>query len=172
MENVSNILNEILEAKEKRARTQRELLSMFKTTLISFTLNIPGAEKNSESFSELHKIGCCLLEEELEKRGVKIVHKIINTSAAGNEAYLNVDGNAISVKEITIDIEEKHKLGRVFDFDVFTKDGEQISRTELGLSERKCLLCNDNAKVCGRGRKHSLDDLLYKIHKLIDDYNN
>lgn len=168
MENLSSILNEILEAKEKRAKTQRELLNIFRTTLISFTLNIPGAEKNNESFSKVHQIGCCLLEEKLEKQGIKIVHKMINTSAAGSEAFFSIDAAAADVKKVTVSIEENHKLGRLFDFDVFNISGEQISRTQLGLSERKCLLCSENAKVCARSKKHDINVVLNKLYEIIN----
>lgn len=170
MKSTSNILDEILEAKEKRAQIQKELLNMFKATLISFTLNIPGAEKNNESFAKLHKKGICLLEEELKKHNVEILYKMLNNSAAGAEAFLNVDADALIVKRITVSIEENHKLGRLFDFDVFTKTGEQISRTDLGVSERKCLLCGENAKVCGRSRKHPVEELLNKVYELMDEF--
>ncbi|MFC6604239.1 citrate lyase holo-[acyl-carrier protein] synthase [Ectobacillus funiculus] len=64
-------------------------------------------------------------------------------------------------------IEEKNKVGRLFDFDVFTNKMEQISRSQLGLNERMCLVCNDSAKVCGRSRKHSTEELLEKLYGLI-----
>jgi holo-ACP synthase len=170
MKGTSNTLNEILEAKEKRMQIQKELLNMFKTTLISFTLNIPGAEKNNESFAKLYNKGICLLEEELKECNMEILHKMLNISAAGPEAFLNVNADALAVKRATVFIEENHELGRLFDFDVFTETGNQISRTELGLPERKCLLCNDNAKVCGRGRRHSTEELLNKIYELMDEF--
>ena len=94
----------------------------------------------------------------------------LNVSAAGPEAFLNVNADAFAVKKVTVFIEENHELGRLFDFDVFTKTGEQISRTELDFPERKCLLCNNNAKVCGRSRRHSTEELLNKIYELIDEF--
>ncbi|WP_411682266.1 citrate lyase holo-[acyl-carrier protein] synthase [Clostridium thailandense] len=172
MSKESGVLEEILKAREKRARMQRELINIYRTTLISFTLNVPGAEKNNPSFTKIHKIGIYLLEEELKKQNIKLVHKIVQITADGDEAFLNVNSDSLSVKKITAAIEENHELGRLFDFDVFNVKGEQFSRRELGLPERKCLLCNDSAKVCGRSRKHSVDELLNKIYELIDCYSN
>ena len=72
---------------------------------------------------------------------------------------------------MTVAIEEKNEVGRLFDFDVFTIKMEQVSRSQIGLKERKCLLCNDSAKVCGRSRKHSTEDFLNKINRLLYKYN-
>jgi holo-ACP synthase len=41
MNKESGVLEEILKAREKRARTQRELINIYRTTLISFTLAHP-----------------------------------------------------------------------------------------------------------------------------------
>jgi holo-ACP synthase len=172
MNKESRVLEEILKAREKRAKTQRELINIYRTTLISFTLNVPGAEKNNPSFTKIHEIGIHLLEEELRKQNIKLIHKIVQITADGDEAFLTVGSDSLSVKRITTAIEEKHELGRLFDFDVFNINGEQVSRIELGLPERKCLLCNDSAKVCGRSRKHSVDELLNKVYELIDYYSN
>lgn len=167
MKEESLILKEILEAREKRVKLQKELTNIFRTTLISFTLNIPGAQKNCADFKKVHELGDSLLEEELKKQNIKIIHKVVNSTAAGIEAFLNVDEDVMLIKRITVSIEEKHKLGRLFDMDVLSKNGELISRSQLGLPERKCLLCNDSAKICGRSRKHSVEDLLNKIRKLV-----
>lgn len=172
MRNESLILNEILNARENRANTQKELIDRFKTTLVSFTLNIPGAEKNSPIFTRVHKEGIYLLEEELRKQNIKILYKVTRNSAAGAEAFIIVDADSLSIKKVTVSIEELNETGRLFDFDVFNTRMEQISRSQIGLNERKCLVCNDSAKVCGRSRKHSTEELLVKIDQLIDKYKN
>lgn len=77
----------------------------------------------------------------------------------------------MNLKKITVSIEEKNELGRLFDFDVLNTKGENISRIQIGLQERKCLLCNENAKGCGRSRKHSIDDLLNKVNQIIKNFN-
>ena len=171
MNNESLILKEILEARENRAKTQRELINIFRTTVVSFTLNIPGAQKRNSIFTKVHEKGIYLLEEELGKQNINIVGQIVKSTAAGDEAFFTVDVDPINAKKITASIENKNELGRLFDFDVFTAEGEQVSRMEIGLSERKCILCNKSAKVCGRSRKHSIDELLNKIYQIIKDHN-
>jgi holo-ACP synthase len=168
MNKEEQVLNEILNAREKRAELQRELINIYKNTLISFTLNIPGVEKHNPTFNKIHESGILLLEEELDKKNIKLIHKIVQTTADGDEAFLIVDAGPWCVKRITTSIEESHRFGRLFDYDVLNKNGEQVSRSGIGLHERKCLLCNNNAKACGRSRKHSVDELLNKIYEMID----
>ena len=169
MNNESLILKEILEARENRAKTQSELISIFRVTLVSFTLNIPGPKKSSSIFTKIHEKGIDLLEEKLGEQNINIVGKIVRSTAAGDEAFFTVDVEPRRVKKITSSIEEKHKLGKLFDFDVFDVKGEQIGRSEIGLPERKCLLCNESAKICARSRKHPIEELLNRINKLIEE---
>src|SRR5690349_21525265 len=154
MKNESVILNEILDARETRANTQKELIDRYKTTSVSFTLNIPGPEKNIPIFTKVHEEGIYLVEEELQNQHKKILYKITRNTASGAEAFMVIDADPLDVKKITVFIEEKNEVGRLFDFDVFSNKMEQISRSQLGLNERMCLVCNDSAKVCGRSRKH------------------
>ncbi|NRY63176.1 citrate lyase holo-[acyl-carrier protein] synthase [Clostridium beijerinckii] len=168
MNKKEQVIEEILNAREKRAEMQRELINIYKNTLISFTLNIPGVEKHNPTFTKIHENGIELLEEELEKQNIKLLHKIVQTTADGDEAFLVVDADQWRVKRVTTSIEENHKLGRLFDFDVINVNGEQVSRSGIGLHSRKCLLCNNSAKACGRSRNHSVSELLYKIYELID----
>jgi len=166
------ILREILEARERRARTQIELMNTFRMPLVSFTLNIPGKDKNSYIYIKVHEMGIYLLEEELGKLNINIVSKMVRNTTAGAEAFLSINMDPMHLKKITVSIEEKNELGRLFDFDVLNTKGENISRIQIGLQERKCLLCNENAKGCGRSRKHSIDDLLNKVNQIIKNYND
>lgn len=162
------VLEEILDAREKRVEKQKELLNIYQNTLISFTLNIPGVEKQNSTFTKIHKKGIELLEEELSKQNIELLCKIVQATADGDEAFLVVDAGPWVIKRITTSIEEKHKLGRLFDFDVINKDGEQLSRSGIGLHLRTCLLCNNSAKACGRSRSHSVSELLDKIYEIAD----
>jgi holo-ACP synthase len=53
---------------------------------------------------------------------------------------------------------------------VIDSDGRLLSRRELGLPAVQCLICQQDAHVCARGRAHSLDLLLMKLHEAIDSY--
>ena len=59
----------------------------------------------------------------------------------------------------------------ILDIDVMDKDGA-VSRCELGLDARKCLICDEDAKVCARSQKHSMEELLAKVKELCYDEAN
>ncbi len=71
------------------------------------------------------------------------------------------------VKKITVDLEENHPLGRLFDIDVYDADGAAVSRQELGVPGRKCLICHEDAKACGRSRTHSVEELQRRVYEII-----
>lgn len=167
-----NILKfqEILEGREKRARLQKKLLETYNTPLVSFTLNIPGPEKNNPELKRIHYIGGRILEEALKTRSVPLIYSDSNESAAGFEKFFCIDWDAVSIKKLTVTIEEENDLGRLFDFDVFDENGQQINRQSLGLQGRKCLLCHEKPAICSRNGKHTLEELLKAVYGIIKDY--
>jgi holo-ACP synthase len=76
----------------------------------------------------------------------------------------------LEVKVRTVEIENSHPLGRLIDIDVFKPDGIALSRTELGLSQRKCYLCNDVAHNCVRSHKHSTEEIIEYIENKYINY--
>jgi holo-ACP synthase CitX len=55
---------------------------------------------------------------------------------------------------------------RVLDIDVITAAGP-ISRRDIGLEPRRCLLCAGDAKTCARERKHSPEELRERVRQLL-----
>ena len=78
--------------------------------------------------------------------------------------------SAAQAKEVTVEIEEKHPLGRLMDIDVIGPDGVPVSRTGDGHPQRRCLICNDDARACMRAATHSVTELLAKIHSMTEAY--
>lgn len=66
--------------------------------------------------------------------------------------------------------EERHLLGRLFDFDVLRPDGTKVSRQELGFPERTCLICSSPAFICGRSRTHSAQELIDREIQMMEDF--
>ncbi len=164
------LLNEILEGKEKRALIQKELLENYKKVLISCTLNIPGMYKIKKTYKKAHTIEVSALEKQLKDNGINIIYKKANISKAGYETFIVVDCDLKTAKEITIAIEENNELGRLFDLDVFDKDQNQLSRSDLGYKKRKCLICSEDAVICAREKTHSIEEVLKKVDELIKNY--
>jgi holo-ACP synthase CitX len=88
----------------------------------------------------------------------------------GYEALFVVRTDALETKRKACDIEDGHPLGRLFEMDVITEEGIPLSREAIGRDPRKCLLCEQDARVCMRDRSHALLDLQDKINEMIEKY--
>jgi holo-ACP synthase len=163
---------DILNSREERANKQFELLKKYPNTLISFTLNIPGIIKNSKLYTHIHENGMNTLVSTLKYKNINIFNIETCNKKTGSEGFISVDSNPVAIKELTVDIEDNHPLGRVFDIDVFDKNHNQISRSNLNLDSRKCLICSKDAQVCMREKNHTYEELINKIEVLAKDYLN
>ena len=161
---------ELLLSREKRSQKQMELIEQYGMTLISFTLNIPGAVKSSELLSKVQKKGMDLLHGVCESNHIPIVFEEYFYSKTGDEAYLVVNHCAIDMKKNTSKIENEHALGRIFDIDVFDAQGLQISRDCIGESKRKCIICEKDTLFCRRTKRHSSEEVLEKYNQIILKY--
>ena len=161
-------LTEMLEAREKRAWQQRELLKRGRT-MICFTMNIAGPIKNSPLIGSGYDLGKRLLLGQLDVAGVAVSDFEEVREKTGNECILLVDAEPLTVKAITAELEDHAPIGRLFDMDVLRPDGSKVERQELGLPGRKCLLCGESAQVCARSRKHSVAELQAKTREILQE---
>lgn len=160
-------LEAVLENRERRAARQRELIAQGAGCLVSFTLNIPGEVKQFPMAHAAFREGLAALHDAL---GTQIVREDTVRLPTGSEALLIVDGAPTSVKDQTVAIEDAHLLGRLFDMDVLDAGGMSLSRRTLGAPPRRCLICNRDAKLCGRSRAHSMDALRLEVARRLDGY--
>lgn len=159
-------LTEMLEAREKRAWRQRELLKLGRT-MICFTMNIAGPIKNSPLIGSGYDLGKQLLLGQLDVAGVAVSDFEEVREKTGNECILLADAEPLAVKAITAELEDCAPIGRLFDMDVLRPDGSKVERQELGLPGRRCLLCGESAQVCARSRKHSVEELQAKTREIL-----
>ena len=159
-------LTEMLEAREKRAWRQRELLKLGRT-MICFTMNIAGPIKNSPLIGSGYDLGKRLLLGQLDVAGVAVSDFEEVREKTGNECILLTDAEPLAVKAITAELEDCAPIGRLFDMDVLRPDGSKVERQELGLPGRRCLLCGESAQVCARSRKHSVEELQAKTREIL-----
>ena len=159
-------MNKILDAREKRANHILELMNEFKQkTIVIIKTNVPGANKNPRNmgfichyFSEIFK----------EAFGKKILYSQKIKSFDGDYFYFVVSDVGKIVKEKTIAIEELNSLGRLIDIDVFNESS--ITREDINRKARKCLICDNDAHICSRNKKHSESELFNEINKIINDF--
>ena len=85
----------------------------------------------------------------------------------GDELCLLTDLEPLEVKRLMTQIEEDGALGRLFDIDVMTAESPKISRQQLSLPPRRCLLCEQQAAVCARSQAHDIRQLQSRTVKII-----
>ncbi|MFL2101427.1 citrate lyase holo-[acyl-carrier protein] synthase [Desemzia sp. FAM 23989] len=164
-------LEEVLNNREKRVFFQTELLEHYSGSLVSFDCNIPGPIKNNSAIKSLFDTGKSILMDKLKEKEVAILTVKEWDNITGPELFLVANAKPDELKQLCVQIEET-PLGRLFDMDVLFKEStgglNSVSRRELGLPVRKCFICNDDAKNCGRSRKHSLEEMFRSIHKIVE----
>ncbi|RAI42400.1 citrate lyase holo-[acyl-carrier protein] synthase [Rhodoplanes roseus] len=92
----------------------------------------------------------------------------VETGPTGPEAVIAVAAEAQALKQALVTLEETHPLGRLWDLDVAAPDGRAVSRRDLGLPPRRCLVCDAPAHACARSRAHPLDALLAAMEERLD----
>lgn len=163
-------LIDMMNAREKRVSIQRELLGKHPhETLLSATMNIPGPVKTNEQLKATFLTVIEAIDRLIppEKR-VARKYRDVKT---GPEYYLVIRETPEVLKKQLIDLEESHPYGRLLDLDVLYPKEQQllsISRTELGYPVRRCFICEDEAKICGRQRRHSIEEMQQAISQLIE----
>jgi len=164
-----DILFAVLEAREYRVKMRNELLALYKKSVITASLNIPGPDKGAVCYEPVFNILWNLLIA--REKEFNIEYTVRNKTPLGYEGFIVSDREAIILKKLGLSLEAEHPLGALFDVDVTDADGTRISREELGSSPRPCIVCKENpAFLCIRGKKHTLEDTLNIIHTMIGDY--
>lgn len=163
-------LPKMLDARERRQFVQQKLLSEHQLPLISFTLNIVGPVKVFPLAIRTFEEGLSMIRTQCMAWKLPIIEEKRIEDITGYEAFLVIDSDAKTVKEILCRLEERTPLGRLFDLDVLSPDGTKISRTDFHMPPRKCLLCNQDAFVCSRSRTHSVDEILTRECEIMEDY--
>ena len=156
-------LQEVLDARDRRAEEQRRLLALHGLPVLSFTMNIPGPVKDSPLIRRGFQMGREALLGELKRSGIPPVLCEELDADTGCEGLYVVDAEAASLKRLCCAIEERGALGRLFDFDVLTRDGKKLDRP----APRLCLICARPAKDCARSRTHSVPELQARTREIL-----
>lgn len=162
-------MNRMLEAKEKRYYKIKSLTEDFKAPVLSFMLNVPGEDKNFEEAVEFHKKYLGKIKNLLGKNKIKILFEDYENLITGMEYIGVLDGDGRLIKKLMMEVEEESLGGRLLDLDIYDKNFSQISRSSLGLPERKCIICGDTARTCIKEERHNLKELEERVREIIKD---
>jgi holo-ACP synthase/triphosphoribosyl-dephospho-CoA synthase len=156
-------LSQMLAARDYRVERQRALLEQYRLPLVSFTMNIAGPVKNSPSIRRGFLLGKKLLLGQLRRVKTEPVYSEEINADTGCEGLYVVDMPPEALKSLCCALEEQTGLGRLFDLDVLTPEGNKLDRPH----GRVCLLCGRPAKDCARSRTHSVPELQAKTREII-----
>lgn len=165
-------LIDILDAREVRSDNQKDIFNQYTSgSLLSITMNIPGNIKTS---SVLQSVFDQFIAETKKKfKNIEIKYFKSSHLSTGSEGYLFINIDPLRLKKMMVEIEENHPLGRVFDLDVLVFESgiiRDIKRQEVGVTSRKCYICNRPAKECARSKKHTIEEMQEYIAGLVQAY--
>lgn len=165
-------LEEMLAYREDKVRRQEELQKKHKNTVIvALGMNIPGPKKTSPGILKAFTAGAEALDRSFAHEKIRVIEEAAIKDKAGLcKLYAAESQDPYLVKRITVYLEENHPLGRLYDIDVYDGNGRGVSREELGIAARRCLICNKDAKICGRNRSHGVEELYERVEEIIETW--
>ena len=159
-------LDDILAARDARVARQQALLQQG-GMLLSLTLVAPGAVKRSPLLDAIFAAALDAIRPLVDDARARI--EAVDDS--GHHALYLLDGEARDWKTRMLALENRAPLSRLWDIDIIDRDGVAVSRRDLGLPPRRCLICDDDAKTCARERRHDIAALQadiarrYRLHQ-------
>lgn len=164
-------LEDMLNAREQRQFKQHDLFQRFSgAVVLSVTMNIPGDVKISSVLKELFESFVIRISDTM--RDVQVLFETLQHLKTGSEYYAVVQLPAMVLKERMIALESNSAIGRLMDIDIVTRDEKGIaplSRQDLGYPRRLCYVCGEDAKSCGRSRKHTIEQMRLAIMQLLQE---
>ncbi len=154
-------LEELLASRDRRAAYERELLSRHRgACLVVFTVVWPGPVKQTPQSDRLFRAGIDALGRFVQRYELVPLAFEARELPTGNEAYLAVKTDPSFLKLELCKLEGSAPYGRLWDMDVIAKSGEHVSRGDVGLPERGCIVCGKTGKACASRRLHPIGEVL------------
>ena len=155
-------MDKILNAREARSKLIKSKAS--DSFVIVIKANIIGPTKNTYYSKIIINIFLGII-----LRDLKILNYEFRSSLDGDFYILNTLALLTETKEYLINLEDTHPLGRLVDLDLYNIDGP-LSRRDLNIATRKCLVCSNDAVYCMRIKKHSLAVVEAKSVEIFNNY--
>ncbi len=149
-------LESVLADREERWHRRAELAHG--NTVVSVTLRLPFAQRPcypdilNEALSPLQAIG--------------LTFETSLTTSDGPVFLFLTKSSAESIKRKTVLLEEQLPIGRFLDIDVSNEKGA-VSRQNLGLPPRTCLVCGSPAWTCIKFRRHTNEEITSCLEKVL-----
>jgi len=164
-------LEHVLAARERRSARQTAALARFDTPLVSMTVVMPGPVKDGPLPRRALAVAIQELDAVSSARNWPVLSREVWWQETGPEAMYVIDAEAQLLKTATVELEDQHPIGRLWDLDVIAPGPRLLSRKQLAVPARRCLVCEGPAYDCGRSRRHPLEELLLTIGKIVHEYD-
>ncbi|GLI57498.1 protein CitXG [Propionigenium maris DSM 9537] len=156
-----DIREKILLDRENRVNLVRERLSS-NNLILTLKVNIVGNDKNIDGTKAILDYFYKKIEETFDINSTEFID-----SFDGNYYIIELPRlDYVETKRKLIGLEET-TLGRLVDIDLFSDMKKSVSRIDLGLEPRRCIVCGRLYNTCLRERAHTLEEVLIKTKELI-----
>ena len=164
-------LEQMLVAREDRAARQSAALARFGQPLVSISVVMPGPMKDGSLPRHVLEVAQQLITALARRRKWPVLSGEVRRPETGPEAIYVIAVKPVVLKAATVEMEDEHPLGRLWDLDVIAPGQGKLSRRALALPARCCLVCDKPAFECGRSRRHPLDELLNTVRSIVHKYD-
>jgi holo-ACP synthase len=165
---VAITLEQLLASREARAEKQRAWLDKHALPIISFTINMVGEVKLNALSKIAFTQGIEAIMFKCEVSDLPLHASQSDEYVTGLEFIASIEHTTgENLKRLMVSIEDNHPLGRLFDIDVIEPNGNVLSRDNLAMDRRRCLVCDNDAKICARTRQHSKQLIIDKMTQLV-----
>ena len=164
-------LDELLAAREWRAARQAALIRHYKVPVVSLTIVMPGPVKDNDWSRRALGEASLSFDALCRRSKWPLMSHQQRWQRSGPEALYAVAAEKATLKASTVELEDRHPIGRLWDFDVIDPRSSALSREALGFAPRRCLVCDRPARECGRSRRHPLDLLLSTIGNMMSEHH-
>ena len=160
-------LEEMLDARERRVFLQNSLIQTYNKPIISFTLNIPGPVKVFDKIPETFEEGVRKIRQALCDSAITVYHESEVREKTGYEAFCR---RCFPSCPETPDVGAGGTGLRSAAFMILILSGRMDARFQgrkpAGRAE-PALICGRPAHECSRSRRHSVEELVMHIEKLL-----
>lgn len=160
---MDNTLLKILEAKENRWNQRVSLATTSGKTVICVTMCVPYEIRTNKNYKHIYNGFILKFIDYFKKINIEIIPCKSESTDDGEYTLFTCNETSTIVKEATVKAEETIIGGRLFDIDVMDKNGEQISRADIKVLPRSCIICNENAFKCILKSTHKKEEVVKKV---------
>ena len=135
--------------------------------LVTLTLVAPGPGKRTPENERLFRAGLQSLGEFIQRYELVPLWFETNSPETGDEAFLVLRTEPSFLKIELCKLEASAPYGRLWDMDVLAPSGKPVSREDVGLPPRGCVVCGKPGRACSSRRLHPMDEVLAACRQLL-----